>query len=168
MQFDWDEIKSEYFSASHITLAALAEKYDITFAALKRRAVEQRWYDEKREHLKQGQRQMEQEQSPVLSQKSKINDIAEKLLENIRQSCEVTDKPTSIYNLTSALKNLTAILRDVNEMPNWKDRESLELSRLKLDAAKQKPGTEEEGGGVVVLPDVRGSQGEQVEIRNEE
>ena len=88
-----------------------------------------------------------------MAQQQKINDIADKLLENIRESCEVTDKPTSIYNLTSALKNLTAIIRDVNEMPNWKDRQSLELSRLKLDAAKQKTGAEE-AGGVVILPAV--------------
>ena len=74
----------------------------------------------------------------------------------------MTDKPTSIYNLTSALKNLTAIIRDVNEMPNWKDRQSVELSLLKLDAARQKQGAEEEGG-VVILPDVKCEQ-----ARNEE
>ena len=162
MQPDWEEMKTEYYSASHITLKMLAEKYDITFAALKRRAIEQGWYREKKEHLKKTH--TAQSENPVLAQKQKINDIADKLLENIRESSEVTDKPTSIYNLTSALKNLTAIIRDVNEMPNWKDRQSVELSLLKLDAARQKQGAEEEGG-VVILPEVRGSQDEQVESR---
>ena len=147
MQADWEEMKREYFSAPHITLKMLAEKYEIAFASLKRRAVEQGWYREKTARLKRAQ----PEANPVLAQQQKINDIADKLLENIRESCEVTDKPTSIYNLTSALKNLTAIIRDVNEMPNWKDRQSLELSRLKLDAAKQKQTVDEEGG-VILLP----------------
>ena len=163
----WEEAKHDYFRDKALTLKKLADKYHLNISEVQKRSAAEGWHRRKMEC----EASVPDEQAyPALSQSAKINEIAEKLLENIRLSSEVTDKPTSIYNLTSALKNLTVILRDVNDLPSLKDRQSYELAKVKLELAKTKSedANEEQAGGVVMLPEVAGSQSEQLRMRKEE
>ena len=162
MPMGFESLKQAYMRSKQTTLKQLAAENEIPYAQLKKHACENGWYAQKQQALKQVRETQKPPQNTKLSQADKINEIADKLLENICLSSEVTDKPTSIYNLTSALKNVTAVLRDVNEMPNWKDRQSAEMAQLKLELAKSKSEAgEAEAGGVVILPEVKGLQGEQ-------
>lgn len=156
MPIGYESLKQAYMESKQTTLKQLAEDNEIPFAQLKNYACKNGWYAQKRHALKCARENPHSLQDTKLSQTDKINEIADKLLENIRLSSDVTDKPTSIYNLTSALKNVTAVLRDVNELPNWKDRQSAEMAQLKLELAKNKTeaGESEQSGGVVVLPEV--------------
>ena len=153
----WQQAKKMYCRDKTMTLKKVAEKYRLSVGEVRKRSAKEGWYRLRRE----GEKTAPEPPLPeMLSQSRKINEIAEKLLENIRLSCEQTDKPTSIYNLTSALKSLTAILRDVNDLPSLKDRQSYELSKVKLELAKIKSEQtdETEAGGVVVLPEVAAAE----------
>ena len=165
MPIGYESLKQAYMESKQTTLKQLAADNEIPYADLKKYACENGWYAQKRRALKKAREKTKPFENTKLSQAEKINEIAEKLLENIRLSSDVTDKPTSIYNLTSALKNVTAVLRDVNELPNWKDRQSAEMAQLKLELAKNKTetGEPEQSGGVVMLPEVKCEQ-----ARNEE
>ena len=162
MQTDFEKLKSEYLSSENVTLRALSEKYGVSYQGLKKQSARNGWAKEKRELASPSAPESESEanrerEEVKLSQTDKINRIAEKLLENIEQGTELSEKPTHIATLIGALKDVTAILRDVNEIPNIKDRQKYELSKRKLDieSEKQSKSQEDDESGVVVLPEVK-------------
>ena len=162
MSTDWEKIKEAYIASQSTTLKQLAQRHDLPFGEVAKRSAQEGWYREKKRKneltaaLKaQAQSTLAQHERHALVQSDKINRIAGKLLDNIDLSSEYADKPTGIYNLSSALKNLTAVLRDVNDIPNVKDERTYELTKRKLELAAQKEAPEQAEGGVVLLPEVQ-------------
>ena len=161
MQTDFEKLKSEYLSGKDVTLRSLSEKYGVSYPELKKKSAECGWAKQKRNNAS-GSRQkksdsIQEQPRQTLSQTEKINRIADKLLSNIEQGTELSEKPTHIATLIGALKDVTAILRDINEIPNIKDRQKYELSKRKLDieSEKQSNSREDSESGVVVLPEVK-------------
>ena len=159
----WEAIKEEYFADDSVTLLSLAQKHGISYQALKKQSAANGWAKQKKA-LRKAQaleaqlsaKQTAQEPPRTLAQMDKINRIAEKLLANIEEGTALFEKPTHIATLTGALKEVTAILRDVNEIPNQKQRFDFEMSRRKLELEQSKR-TADEGqkeNGVVILPEV--------------
>jgi len=173
VRVDWEEMKAAYLNAPAVSLKQFAKENGIAYQTLKAHSAKGGWYREKQRRRQPAQaaeqavtRQaqtaevMPPDEPPpesAFAQRCKINDIADRLLENIRLSSEETDKPTGIYNLTTALKNLTAVLRDVNNIPTMKDERNYELTKRKLELAARKlpaPPEKAQAGGVVLLPEV--------------
>ena len=113
-----------------MTLKAVATQFGLDFAQVRKQSAREGWYRQKCQRAQEVS-PASAPQSCALQNSEKINEIAQNLLENIRLSSEDTDKPTGIYNLTSALKNITSILRDVNDLPSLKDRQNYELAKCK-------------------------------------
>ncbi|MBQ6381088.1 MAG: hypothetical protein IJJ41_05790 [Clostridia bacterium] len=188
MSTDWKSLKTEYIHAPQLTLKQLAKQCGVPYSALAAQSAKEGWFREKQRCRQQAADAAKQAVSaavasapkpaqtpepirtqppapprtPAFAQQRKINEIANKLLENIALSSEYTEKPTSIYNLTTALKNVTAVLRDVNDLPNIKEERSYELTKRKLELAQSKLERREgaaQSGGVVVLPEVAAADG---------
>ncbi|MBR0413445.1 MAG: hypothetical protein IJI67_00045 [Clostridia bacterium] len=180
MRVNWEEMKAAYLSAPAISLKQFASEKGIAYQTLKAHSAKGGWYREKQRRKQQAAEQVSARQvqpeeavhseerlpadlapESAFAQRCKINDIADILLENIRQSSEYVDKPTGIYNLTTALKNVTAVLRDVNNIPTMKDERNYELTKRKLELAARKlpqPPEKAQAGGVVLLPEVTAAE----------
>lgn len=165
MATDWETLKEEYIHTEGVTLRALAEKHGVSYQSLKKQSARNAWAKQKNRRQQQALRQNIRESTQAcrelprtLAQTEKINRIAEKLLTNIEEGTQLFEKPTHIATLTGALKEVTAILRDVNEIPNQKQRHDYELSlkKLELDSNKHKSDEGVSQGGVVMLPEVSG------------
>ena len=159
MQTDFEKLKKEYLSGENVTLRSLSEKYGISYGSLAKQSAQCGWAKQKKQNAlnRASKSESTEEKIVTLSQTDKINRIAEKLLINIEQGTELSEKPTHIATLIGALKDVTAILRDVNEIPNIKDRQNYELSKRKLDieSEKQTKSHAASENGVVVLPEVK-------------
>ena len=159
MQTDFEKLKKEYLSGENVTLRSLSEKYGVAYSNLAKQSAQCGWAKQKKQNAlnRASKSESTEEKTVTLSQTDKINRIAEKLLINIEQGTEISEKPTHIATLIGALKDVTAILRDVNEIPNIKDRQNYELSKRKLDIESEKhsKSQSETESGVVVLPEVK-------------
>ena len=162
---EWEQLKCEYWQNDSLTLHSLAQKYGLNENALKKRSAKEGWAKEKKRRrsalkqalAEQGEQLAQTAQDTSLLQKEKINRIAQNLLSSIEQGTQLFEKPAHIATLTGALKELTAILRDVNEMPNQVQRTKYELAKKKLEIEQnktQKNSRKGEEGGVVMLPEV--------------
>ena len=183
MKHDWEQLKKEYLNTENLSLSALAKKHGISYQSVKKESAKEGWFRQKKKmfplpstehentHITNSSVQSCDKAICQLSQTEKINRIAEQLLNNIEQGTEMLEKPTHIATLTGALKELTAILRDVNELPTQKQRWDYELSKQKLELENKKltkAEASEAEGGILLLPEVIGSRSEQLEMRNEE
>lgn len=159
MSTDWSSIQHEYIHSEHTTLKALAQKYALNYNLLKKHSAQNGWYAQKKAAAAKAPQCQPSSADTAnrLAQSEKINAIATRLLDHIEQSADVADKPVGIYNLTSALKNLTAILRDVNDIPNIKDERSYVLAKTKLEMEVKKLSADAptQHTGVIVLPEVK-------------
>ena len=121
---NWLKIKNEYINGN-ISYRKLAEKYKVTFAALRKRAEKESWAD-----LKAGQ---QHKISTKLAQKTAekiadaesdyIVDIARlnhKLAEEVEKFIRRTDNPESrdIKALTAALKDIKDIQTQIKGAPD--------------------------------------------------
>ena len=164
MNPDWESIKQAYIGTSESTLKCIAKEFGIPYARVAKRSAQEGWAIQKKKQAPGQSAATAIPTSKALPQADKINEIAAKLLDNIRTGSEYSEAPSGIYNLSAALKTLTAVLRDVNDIPSLKEQRNYELAKEKLEQQRKKTEQVSEAAesGVVMLPEVTGSQGEQM------
>ena len=163
---NWNEIKTLYVSSDRYTLGELAEKFGVSLASIKRHSSKEKWGKERQRNIQQATERIEKVQAELVrteqiedfTYREKVNEIARKLLNNIANTVDMYGKPANILALTTALKDLVAVMRDVNGEPNLVAQRTYELAKQKLalDEMRANRGISETGeSGVVMLPEVK-------------
>lgn len=147
---DWKKIRAEYINGG-VSYRKLAEKHGVSFNTLKNRAKEEQWYDlRQQKDLKTTTKIVESLSDKDAEKVVDIIGVADKLLEKIYEmlSTDVTNAQ-SIKSLTSALKDL----KDVKGFKSGADIREQDARIAKLRREAGIGDDEEDGGGVIVLPD---------------
>lgn len=166
---NWAEIKSEYLT-TEISLERIADKYGISRSTIKRRSAREGWPDEKR--AKKGEVLNEVVRNVVENETKRIG----KKLEGLQTTAEslaaliqveigdawdvrearvkagglITDEDTKVLkDLTTALKGVADVMRDIYAIPTIKEQIDLE----KWEREKQ-IGSGATEGGIIFLPPV--------------
>lgn len=160
----WEKIREEYTS-KNITLKALANNYGIAYQSIKQRSAKENWAAEKKKFTKKIKDKVKKERKKIIAKKgtgtaktlTDIDEIAQMLLENIREGAILGVSPQAAALYAGALKDLTSVIRDVNYLPNQKDKNAHEVALAKLEIERDKLSnktTDKEETGVLELPPV--------------
>ncbi len=138
-RYNWSKMRTEYVTTS-LSQRALAEKYKVSFSQLAKICSKEGWVEKRKKHRsktaaraeqKQAERQAEQMADQLEDIRKAgdnlaalIADVSGKAKETKRSKDKVDSK--SIKNLTSALKDVLDVLRDVYELPNLRDQAKMD------------------------------------------
>lgn len=151
---DWEKIKNEYITNQKVSYHSLSEKYGIAASAINRRGKEGKWKDkrerfaEKREE-KTLQKLIEERAKGEAKRLDKLYKATDELTEKISAAISKV-KPTN----TLAIRQLAASLKEIRSMENDLD---IDERRARIDKLRERMsgGTDgEEGGGVLILPEI--------------
>lgn len=93
---DWTKIRNDYING-HITYAKLAEKYEVSYHTLKEIAVNEKWFDKRKEQREKIRKKAEEKTVEKLAEREanrllRISNAADRLLEKIEQATEQLDQ----------------------------------------------------------------------------
>ena len=147
---DWKRIKAEYI-AGGTSYRKLAEKYDVSFNTLKRRAKEEQWYELRGQKEHKTTTKIVESLSDKDAEKAvDIIDVADKLLGKISELMD-----TMIVD-TQSFKQLTSALKDLKDIKGYKSPKDLEeqearIKKLQMEAAFREE-DDDKPSGVVLMP----------------
>jgi hypothetical protein len=172
-EIDWTAVRAEYVTTD-IGLVKLSEKYGIALATIKRRSAREGWVEERQkrkdkvvDHVMQ--KVIYSDARRVANRLEGLQETAEDLADLIKaeigsawdrrakrlkaaeeQDVVMTDDDTKVLkDLTTALKGVTDIMRDVYAIPTIK--EQIDLERWEREKTNTSGESE---GGVIFLPPV--------------
>lgn len=187
MTIDWEKIREEYV-VGQCGYRALAEKHGISLHALEKAGRRGKWVDARKERARaQGapegragpERGGEEEKKKLAALREAVDNLAESINcilgdrerfkryivdespdgEDVEKEFAKLDTRT-IRDLTSTLKDLVPITRNLYDLPTTQERSAMHIARERLQVYKQKAEadeTDDEGAGVIeiaaVLPD---------------
>ena len=147
MEFDSNAAMKEYIENKNMSYKKLAEKYGVSYSAVSKAAKEGEWVKKRRA--------FSETEGNKLSLLQKSSDKSIEALYSMVKDYDVLSI-NDLKNISSILKALTAIQRDLYDLPTLKDENSIRLSneRLKLVRAKITSGEDEncDETGVVLIP----------------
>jgi hypothetical protein len=173
-EIDWTAVRAEYVTTD-IGLVKLSEKYGIALATIKRRSAREGWVEERQkrkdkvvDHVMQ--KVIYSDARRVANRLEGLQETAEDLADLIKaeigsawdrrakrlkaaeeQDVVMSDDDTKVLkDLTTALKGVTDIMRDVYAIPTIKEQIDLE----RWEREKKNNGADEDAGGVIFLPPV--------------
>ena len=180
-EIDWTAVRAEYVTTD-IGLVKLSEKYGIALATIKRRSAREGWVEERQkrkdkvvDHVMQ--KVIYSDARRVANRLEGLQETAETLAELIKaeigsawdrrakrlkaaeeQDVVMTDDDTKVLkDLTTALKGVTDIMRDVYAIPTIK--EQIDLERWEREKTAVAGGND---GGVIFLPPVMEEEVEEI------
>lgn len=172
-EIDWTAVRAEYVTTD-IGLVKLSEKYGIALATIKRRSAREGWVEERQkrkdkvvDHVMQ--KVIYSDARRVANRLEGLQETAEDLADLIKaeigsawdrrakrlkaaeeQDVVMSDDDTKVLkDLTTALKGVTDIMRDVYAIPTIK--EQIDLERWEKE---KKGGAGAAVGGVIFLPPI--------------
>ena len=179
MTYNWNAAKIEYIT-KECTLEDISEKYGIPISTLRKHSAREEWRGQKGAHLLNIQRKAQEEfSSKAVDEIVKSLDREYRIAERISELLEIaTAQQTEILTLDengepktkvdlAAVSQVAKILRDVEAVKRsiggitTKQEDRLyDLNREKLEIEKKRIAREleeeDEGGGVLFLPDQDG------------
>ncbi len=137
---DWKKIKAEYI-AGGTSYRKLAEKYEVSFTTLQRKAKEERWLELRRQKEEKTMTKIVDFVSSREAKKAnRIIDVADKLL------CRIANIIDSSEPDTSEVKQLASALKDLKEIKGFKsdaDMREQEARIAKLQRETEKGGNDD-------------------------
>lgn len=182
-EVDWLELKTEYITTD-ITLKELAAKHNAALQTVNSRSARELWRREREKYRLARSRTMlyktRQRQAAAGAQQlgilqdatSKIADAIDKALADATQlhrhragnddgGEQVLQKidDRAVRNLSSAMRDLSAVVRDLYDLPSLPDKAAILTARRRLDLDERRieaglPDPDDDGAGVVVLAPV--------------
>lgn len=170
MRLDWDMIREEYIHGSG-SQRMLAQKYGVNVRTLSRRAVKEDWYGQKREwmmamhtvHLGCPEEAFWLE--GVRDAANTLTDTVNRALQNPEQVYQGKDGKSQdkhenradvseVQKWAAIIRELSAIMRSLYDLPGFTDREQIRLQerKLELEEKKMRPETGSDTDGRVFLP----------------
>lgn len=179
----WAAIRQEYIT-TNTSYRALAAKHGVSFSTLKQRAKREQWTDKKdkfdldieTDTMKSIKKAAVVSNAGNLVKLQKASDnmvdavylilrdtakFKRAVVKKAKDGEEYVDGKT-IRSLAGALRELTAVIRDVYELPGLAERKTMEMAaeRLRLEAIKAQAGGDEgRETGVVMIPPVMEGDG---------
>ena len=168
-EIDWTAVRAEYVTTD-IGLVKLSEKYGIALATIKRRSAREGWVEERQKRKDKAvdqvmQNVIQSDTERVWKKLEGLQATAESLAAliqvrigdawDVREAqaaigSVLTDEDTKVLkDLTTALKGVTDIMRDVYAIPTIK--EGIDLERWEREKKTTTGGND---GGVIFLPPV--------------
>lgn len=165
---DWDAIKLEYIT-TNTSYRRLGEKYDMSHKKISERGKREDWVGKKKRWKEKAMaKAMEKATKAEIDRLSGLRTAADNLSALMEQVTSETDafygdgKPNAraMQQTVAALKDLTATIRNLYDMPTRGERETQELARerlalererLALEKTRISGGREDETAGVVEI-----------------
>lgn len=144
---DWNKLKAEYITGG-TSYRKLAEKYKdegVTFDKLKNVAVKEEWAKLKQQAKDKATTKMVDSISNDIAKKNtKINDVADKLLEKIANMIEEHEE--ILWN-SQSLKHITSALKDIKDIKGLKSdidlrEQEARINKLRKDAEEEQKDAE--------------------------
>lgn len=150
---DWKKIRAEYV-AGGTSYRKLAEKHNVTLAALRHVAQKENWVELKAQvQLKTRAKVVEAISNREAAQATSIDKVADALIKRIEAMVaddEAVFSATGIKDLATAIKTL----REVKGIKSEDDKREQDARIKALRARVKADEADEEGTGVVQLPEV--------------
>ena len=148
MSFDKIAAMKEYINDDNITYRRLAEKYGVAYSVIAKEAKKGEWVNKRKN------------KSEILNSSSDKLSLLQKAADKSIQSLysklyEEELSINDIKNISTILKTLTAVQRDLNDLPTYKEQNSVRISNERLQLVKAKitsGGDEKSETGVVLIP----------------
>ena len=143
----------EYIENSHMTYKKLAEKYGVSASAIGKLSRKEKWMARRKEYqLKQLANELTQGDKLYLLKKS-----SDKAIEALFNSLSGYEELSinELKNVSAILKTLTAVQRDLNNLPTFKEENSLIISKERLQLVRERISGGEDGDdatGIVYIP----------------
>lgn len=175
---NWDELKTEY-ETSDISYRDMAKKYNIPLNTLNDAARKAKWVEARKQYRQLVCAKTRELASDEKASKlagiafaaDKMSDVIQKVMQDSDQFFRKVDMTTgqevvgkkvdskAMRELTAAMKDLTAVIRNVWNIPTEAESVSMQLARERLEIEKRKAETMEEleygiSAGVVLIPSV--------------
>ena len=136
---DWNKLKAEYI-AGGTSYRKLAEKYGVSFNNLKNVAIKEGWAKLKEQAENKATTKMVNAISNDIAKKStKINDVADKLLDKISEMLELGLDTQGIKHLTSSLKDIKEI-KGIKSEADMREQEA-RIDKLRKEAEEEQRDT---------------------------
>ena len=153
---DFKKIKAEYIRGG-VSYRKLADKYSVSFSAIRRRAEKEKWTDLRTQAEQKASMKIV---NSVASQDAKrvedIQTVADLLLQKIKEGVE---NGTLVVD-TQSIRHITSSLKDLRDIKGYKSELDMQeqiarIEKLRKDATKDNISTEEQGQyGVFILPPI--------------
>lgn len=151
---DWEKIKNEYITNPGVSYHSLSEKYGIAASAINRRGKEGKWKEKRERFVRESE---EKTLKKVIEERAKGE--AKRLETLYHATDELTEKISAAISKvrptnTLAIRQLAASLKEIRSMENDLD---IDERRAKIDKLRERMsgGADgEEGGGVLILPEI--------------
>ena len=150
---DWQAIKTEYITTD-TSYRKLAQKYDIHYKVISQKGKDEAWVELRSQHRdKTLTKSLERICEEKVDRASRLNSVAELLLERVEQLLETDDK---IALDTQGMKHISGVLKDIKEIQMVRSDADLReqearIAKLQREAARDE--VKDTGyHGVVLLP----------------
>ena len=172
---NWDEIKTEY-ATTDISYREIANKHGIPYRTVVDAGRSQEWVKARETYrnkfiaksIELAANERAKHLQSIASSADKMANVIHSVMDDTEQFFRRIDMTTgeekiskkvdskAVRELTAAMKDLTAVLRNVYDIPTQAEQVSMELARERLEIERKKAQQEEEfisnGGGIVLLP----------------
>lgn len=148
--FDEKKAMQEYISDTSVSYRKLAKKYGVPVSRIVKLAKRDGWVEKRKQLFIKNDTDNDDNKKLSLLQKA-----CEKSIEALYSKLDDELSINDIKNISVILKTLTGVQRDLNDLPTFKEKNSIRLSneRMQLVRAKIATGDEEENEtGVVLIP----------------
>ena len=158
MDFDSASAMQEYIADGSMSYAKIAKKYGVSPSKIGTLARKEGWVRKRAEHMfgicPEGGGDDEKRADIKLSL---LRKSADKTIEELYAFLSEYEKPglNELKNAATVLKTLTAVQRDLNNLPTYKEENSIYISREKLQLVRDKitfDSDSESETGIALIP----------------
>lgn len=135
--YDWNTIRTVYITGTE-SYRALCKKYNVPESTLMKKGKLEDWYGKRKEYQKEliakvGEKTAEATAEKLYSLQKAADNLAEEMERRTADMNECSAK--DILDYTKAVRELTATLRNLYEIPSLSEREaqSIAAERLKIE-----------------------------------
>ena len=144
---DWQAIKTEYITTD-TSYRKLAQKYDINVTTIAKRAGDEKWVEQRKQHANNTQaKTLEKISQQDANRAAKIHSVADKLLNKIEAMVD-SGRPLD----TKGIRALTAAVKDLKEIQSVKSALDEQEQRARIaNLQKQADKTEDNKEPIQVI-----------------
>ncbi len=148
MSFDINSAMNEYINNPDMSYKKLALKYGVAYSVIAKEAKKNEWVKKRKKNMNSD---LSKDKKLSILQKATDKSIQSLYSKLYEEELSIND----IKNISTILKTLTAVQRDLNDLPTYKEQNSVRISNERLQLVKAKissSGDESSETGVVLIP----------------
>ena len=150
---DLSAAKQDYVCDKSLSYKKLAEKYGAPLSLISRVARREEWVKKREEHMQNGFASVSESVDKLHLLKRASDKAIEALYSKLCDYCDLSIN--DLKNLSAILKTLTGVQRDLNNLPTFKEENSILLSKERLQLVRARISSddgEDSETGVVFIP----------------